>query len=172
MRPASQPAIESSHRTHHTVHRHTSTRKYPGPDPRSTYQFLVQLALVASALGRFSFSSQCTTTPTASSTLYSTSNPVPLSVPRPRPAHLATLHPPTYKHTRHLAFRSSPGNIIELEASNLSPLLPFALSSPALLCSAHSSPVLQTLLITPPLQLASGLSTLIIILFSSPARDS
>jgi hypothetical protein len=154
---ASQPAIESPHRTHHTVHRHTATRKYPGSDPRSTYQFLVQPALVASAVGRFSFSLQCTTTTTASSTLYSTGNPVPLSVPRPRPAHLATPHPPTYKHSAHsapfpdLAFRSSLGNIIEPEVSNLSPLLSFALlSSPALLCSAQLKPGSTNIINNPP----------------------
>jgi hypothetical protein len=69
-------------------------------------------------------------------------------------------------------FRSSPGNIIELEGLHLLAVI-IARLPLALLCFvAHkSNPALQNIINNIPLQLASGLSTLIIILISTP-RDS
>ena len=141
---ASQPAIGSTHCAHHTVHRHTATRKYPGSDPQidkpvprptGTRGFSPRPVLLLSP--------QCTTTTTALSTLYSTEIRSPSPSPVFRPAHLASITlrpPPRYKYarlthpapsqTRH--FRSSPGNIIELEVSNPSPLLSLGPSCSAL----------------------------------------
>ena len=146
----SQPASHRVFQAHHIVHRHTATRKYPGSDPRSTPQFRVRLALVDSALGRFSFSPQCTTTTTALSTLYSTAirSLSPSAVPRSAPLATQTTSRPVSSHLTctlgtpgsipDSTLRSPPGNIIELEVCNPSPLLSFGPSPLPICFVAHT----------------------------------
>lgn len=76
--------------------------------------------------------------------------PSPFAPPRFTRLHIRTTN--TLGSIPDSIFRSSPGNIIELEDPNPSRLFYRSaplLSSLALLCSAHSNPALQTLLITP-----------------------
>ena len=127
------------------------------PIPRSIHQLRVRLAPVDSVLGR-------------SLSLHSV--PLPPSLHRvhyiaQKPGLRPRLPSPFASHRLHIRttntlgsvpdsiFRSSPGNIIELEVLQpLAVILSPGPSSPllscsALLCSAHSNPALQTLLIIP-----------------------
>jgi len=139
---ASQPAIGSTHCAHHTVHRHTATRKYPGSDPQidkpvprptGTRGFSPRPVLFLSSvppppLHRVHYIAQ-----KSGPRLHPPCSVPPILLPSPSA-------PPRYKYARltHSApsqtrhFRSSPGNIIELEASNPSPLLSLGPSCSAL----------------------------------------